>query len=138
MKQVNDTTKDEVRTLFSKAWEENWSVSDISSAIEEKFTQFSKYRASLIATMEVANAYEVGKKDQFALYQNYYHFDGFKRSQTQHDSGVRYTHALNEIEGWIPEKQLFSGTETDHAPHGFNCRCVTLRSLLPPEVDDVV
>ena len=72
MRAVNDTTKAEVRSLFDKGFKENWSLSEISAAIDEQFTQFGKYRANLIATMEVANAYEVGKKDQFSSYQSYF------------------------------------------------------------------
>ena len=138
MSGVDDTTKQSVRDIFSKAWAENWQVSEIKDKIIEQFSQFSKYRASLIATMEVANAYEVGKKDQFAQYQDRFMMEGFKRSQTQHDGNVRFSHNMNEIDGWIPERTLFSGTETDHAPHGFNCRCVTLRRLVKPEPDDIV
>lgn len=138
MSRVNDTTKQEVRDLFSKAWTENWTVKEIKDAITEQFSQFSQYRASLIATMEVGNAYEVWKKDQFASYQARFGIQWYKRSQTQHDSRVRASHNMNEIDGWIAEGATFSGTHTDHAPHEFNCRCVTLRRLLPPETSDIV
>lgn len=138
MRAVNDTTKTEVRSLFDTAFKENWTIKDISSAIEEQFSQFSKYRANLIATMEVANAYEVGKKEQFSSYQAYFWVTGYKRSQTQHDSAVRPSHNRNEIDGWIPETTPFSGTGTDHAPHDFNCRCVTLRRMSAPETSDIV
>lgn len=136
MRAVNDTTKAEVRTLFNKWFQENWSIKDISTAIDEQFAQFGKYRANLIATMEVANAYEVGKKDQFSSYQSYFWITGYKRSITQHDSNVRYTHNLNEIDGWILDTKLFSWTDTEHAPHGFNCRCVTTRKMSAPSEQD--
>lgn len=136
MRAVNDTTKAEVRSLFNKWFQENWSLKEISNAIDEQFTQFGKYRANLIATMEVANAYEVGKKEQFSSYQSYFRVTGYKRSQSQQDSAVRYTHSLNEIDGWIPEDKTFSWTDTDHAPHWFNCRCVTTRKLTNPTVQD--
>ena len=138
MRAVNDTTKAEVRSLFNKGFKENWSLSEISAAIDEQFTQFGKYRANLIATMEVANAYEVGKKDQFSSYQSYFRVTWYKRSQTQQDSAVRTSHNRNEIDGWIPENTPFSGTGTDHAPHEFNCRCVTLRRMTAPETSDII
>ena len=98
MVQVDDTTRKEVNILFNKAFLENWSQSKTAEAIQTKFSQFSKYRAALIANMEMSNAYEYGKKQQFDGYVSRYGMPGWKRSETQHDSNVRYTHTMNEIE----------------------------------------
>ena len=41
----------------------------IKDEIRSKFIEYSEYRANLIAVMETGNAYEQGKKTQFARYQ---------------------------------------------------------------------
>lgn len=133
MHAVTDTTKKEVRALFNEGWTNNWTQEEMTRAIKEKFSNFSEYRAALIAQMETANAYEEGKLSQFRGFERQLGLTGWKRSQTQHDSVVRESHRANEAEGWIPSDQKFKATDTMRAPHGFRCRCVTSFSLFPPD-----
>ena len=133
MHAVTDTTKKEVRALFNEGWTNNWTQEEMARAIKEKFSNFSEYRAALIAQMETANAYEEGKLSQFRGFERQLGLTGWKRSQTQHDSVVRESHRANEAEGWIPSDQKFKATDTMRAPHGFRCRCVTSFSLFPPD-----
>ena len=133
MHAVTDTTKKEVRALFNEGWTNNWTQEEMSRAIKEKFSNFSEYRAALIAQMETANAYEEGKLSQFRGFERQLGLTGWKRSQTQHDSAVRESHRANEAEGWIPSDQKFKATDTMRAPHGFRCRCVTSFTLFPPD-----
>lgn len=133
MKMVNETTKTQVRDLFHRAFSESWTMYETVQAIIDDFW-FSEYRSALIAHMETANAYEVGKAQQFGRYASIAWVTGWKRSITQHDSVVRAEHKQNEDEWWIPNSQLFSGTLTEYAPHWFNCRCVVVRSLIDPDM----
>lgn len=133
MHAVTDTTKKEVRALFNEGWTNNWTQEEMTRAIKEKFSNFSEYRAALIAQMETANAYEEGKLSQFRGFERQLGLTGWKRSQTQHDSVVRESHRANEAEGWIPSDQKFKATDTMRAPHGFRCRCVTSFALFPPD-----
>ncbi len=135
---IDKTTRDEVNALFNKAFLNNWTQARTAEEIQIKFSQFSKYRAALIANMEMSNAYEYGKAAQFDGYTARYKVDGWKRNQDQWDGSVRHTHSLNTIEWWIQNSQLFSGTKTMHAPHDFNCRCTTSRRLTPPTVNEIV
>ena len=130
---VKETKKKQVRDLFYRAFSESWTMYETVQAIMDDFW-FSEYRSALIAHMETANAYEVGKAQQFSKYANMAGVTGWKRSKTQHDSVVRPSHQQNEDEWWIPNTQLFSGTLTEYAPHGFNCRCVIVRSLIDPDM----
>lgn len=133
MRAVTDTTKKEVRALFNEGWTNNWTQEEMTRAIKDKFSNFSEYRAALIAQMETANAYEEGKLQQFRGFERQLGLTGWKRSQTQHDSAVRESHRANEAEGWIPSDQKFKATDTMRAPHGFRCRCVTSFALFPPD-----
>lgn len=133
MHAVTDTTKKEVRALFNEGWTNNWTQEEMTRAIKDKFSNFSEYRAALIAQMETANAYEEGKLQQFRGFERQLGLTGWKRSQTQHDSAVRESHRANEAEGWIPSDQKFKATDTMRAPHGFRCRCVTSFALFPPD-----
>ena len=135
---IDETTREEVRDLFANSWKSGDPIATIKEKIEEKFSQFGSYRAALIAQQETSHAYEYGKSDQFDAYARFMRTTGWKKSKTQHDSNVRYTHSLNEIDGWIPNDQAFSGTGTMMAPHGFNCRCVTVRKIMPPSADDIL
>lgn len=132
MRWVTETTKKEVRALFAESWHSGDSLEIISEKIHNTFSGFSRYRASLIAQQETSFAYETGRADQFALLEKNMWVVGWKRSQSQGDSAVRPTHRQNELDGWIPNDQTFSGTDTMMAPDGFRCRCVTSRRLLEP------
>lgn len=129
IKGVDATTSEEIRKIVEDALKERKTMKEVKEAIREKFLQYSAYRSSLIAVMELGNSYEQGKKAQFSRYADRFGVDGFKRSFTQGDSSVRPTHKQNADAGWIPASRLFPGTNTDTAPHGFNCRCNVQWSL---------
>ncbi len=133
---VNETTKKEIGDLILKASQEKWSLGKVSEEIRSRFEEFGKYRANLISVMEMGNAYEAGKRSQFDSYAAEMGTVGWKRSQTQGDDKVRPSHWANQEAGWIPANELFPGTQTDHAPHGFNCRCVTSYRLTDPNSDN--
>lgn len=136
MSGVTETTRSEVRSIFADGWQNSNSLKQISEKIQEKFANFSSWRADLIAMQETSFAYEVGRSDQFAKLSRDTGITGWKRSQSQGDDTVRATHRQNELDGWIPNDEEFSGTRTMHAPHGFRCRCVVVRRLLEPQIDE--
>lgn len=82
-------------------------MQDIVTRITEKFSQYSEYRANLIAVMETGMAYEQGKKQQYQEYANKFGVTGYKKSFTQGDSRVRPTHQENAAAGWIRATEMF-------------------------------
>ncbi len=132
IKGVDETTQKEIQAIIESALTEGKSMKDIKEEIYAKFLQYTEYRANLIAVMEMGNAFEQGKKAQFGRYQNHFGIVGYKRSFTQGDSNVRPEHTTNARAGWIRANELFPGTLTDTAPHGFNCRCNVQYSLYDP------
>lgn len=133
---IDDTTKKTIQSILANAFANGWSKSETISAIQKEFEEFGKVRASLIAQMETALAHEHGEATRFAKLAEEAGVTGWKRSQTQGDEKTRSSHRINEIDGWIENDKLFSGTNTLHAPHGFRCRCVTIRRLFEPSVDE--
>lgn len=109
------------------------SMKDVKQEIYDMFAGYSEYRSSLIAVMETGNAYEKGKRAQFDGYTAKFNAQGWKKSLVA-DLTARPTHIQNQKDGWIPKTQLFSGTKTDIAPHGFNCRCTVIYSIFDPKI----
>lgn len=68
IKGVDATTAEEIRKLIEDALKERKTMAEVKQAIHEKFLQYSAYRSSLIAVMELGNSYEQGKKAQFQRY----------------------------------------------------------------------
>jgi hypothetical protein len=83
--------------------------------------------------MEVWNAYEFGSRKQHDEYTKHFDVVWYKRTITQGDSNARASHIKNEEAWWILKTELFPWTNTDHAPHWFNCRCYTDYSIVNPE-----
>lgn len=130
---INETTQEEIMLLITNAIQDWKTIKETSALIKEKFTQYSEYRASLIATMEISNSFAEWRSTQFNKYEKYFWSEWFKRSQTQWDDKVRLEHVANQEEGRIPANQLFKATWTLHEPHWFNCRCVVAYRLTKPE-----
>lgn len=107
IKDVDGTTMAEIRKIIEDALTEGKTLKAVRDEIYAKFAQYSAYRASLIAVMEIGNAFEQGKRAQFSRYQSQFGREGWKRSYTQGDSNVRETHRQNAEAGWIPANQPF-------------------------------
>lgn len=126
---VNQTTKDQLRTIISHATEEGWSYSKTSKEIRSKFDMFSerkpqehiRNRAELIAITETGNAYEKAAMIQAESLQ----MAGLpmeKSWNTVRDERVSDGCQENEDAGWIPLDQPFPSG--DMQPLRFpGCRC---------------
>jgi len=126
---VNQTTKDQLRTIISHATEEGWSYSKTSIEIRSKFDMFSerkpqehiRNRAELIAVTETGNAYEKAAMIQAESLQ----MAGLpmeKSWNTVGDERVSDGCQENEDAGWIPIDQPFPSG--DMQPLRFpGCRC---------------
>lgn len=132
IKWINETTQEEIQKVISDALENGKTSKETIQLIKDKFLQYSQYRASLIANMEVSNAFAQWRKIQFWKYQKYFSSEWWKRSQTQWDDTVRATHVANQAEWRIPANQEFKATQTLCEPHWFNCRCVVAYRLTKP------
>lgn len=134
---VDDSVRIAIQEIIDNAFRDGLSVDDIAAKITDEFFVFSDFRAELIAQMETANAYETGKLEQFRWYEKETGMTGWKKALTQQDSAVRPEHQANADQGWIRSTELFSGTSSETAPFGFNCRCTVVLSLVNPETGSI-
>lgn len=136
IKDIDETSKRRMQTLIAEALEKNFSKKEMRDAIMREFGEYGKVRATLIAQQETAMAHEYAQDKEFREIADEMGLVGWKRSHSQGDGKVRATHRQNELDGWIENNILFSGTGTMYAPHGFRCRCVTMRRLIEPSIDE--
>lgn len=134
---IDESVRVEIQEIIDNAFVNGLSVDDIAKKITDEFFVFSDYRADLIAQMETANAYETGKLEQFRWYEKEVGMTGWKKALTQGDSAVRPEHQANADQGWIKSTELFSGTGSETAPFGFNCRCTVVLSLVNPDTGSI-
>lgn len=130
---VNETTAKEIWEIISDWIKKGDSIQTISIAIQSKFTNYSLYRASLIAQNEVSKAYSSAVREQHDYYTEKIWIIGWKRAVTQKDSKVRPSHKINENEWWIPKNQPYSWTWDMQAPYWIFCRCHDEYSLVNPD-----
>ena len=134
---IDESVREAIQEIIDNAFISGMSVDDIANKITDEFFVFSDFRAELIAQMETANAYEAGKLEQFRWYEKETGMTGWKKAITQGDSAVRPEHQANADQGWIRSTELFSGTGSETAPFGFNCRCTVILSLVNPETGSI-
>lgn len=130
---IDETTRDAINWLITSWIKESKPLESIALDIKEKFADFSLYRSTLIAQMELATAWWEWQKNQFNEYSKELWVTGYKRAMTQWDSAVRASHQANENAGWILKNLAYPWTWTMNAPHWFNCRCSDDYSLVNPE-----
>lgn len=129
---INDTTRDQMRTLIRQATDEGWGYTRTADAIKAQFDGFAGLkpqahiadRATLVAVTETGMAYEEGN----AIVARDLRDAGLrmeKRWLTVGDDRVSDGCRSNEAEGWIPLEQPFSSGHMQ--PLRFpGCRCTVL------------
>lgn len=121
VRRINDTTRDYLNSLITRAVEEGWSYDRLSAAIDGRFAEFAGGRSRRIAVFELGDAYEAGQDVMVGELKA----AGLEMEQkwlTARDSKVRPSHRENEAAGWIDvEKQFPSGDSRPPTDPG--CRC---------------
>lgn len=130
---IDQTTSTTINSIITTGIKESQTVENIATQIKEKFADYTLYRSTLIATMEISQAYWQWEKKQYDEYTKTLWVIWYKRSATQKDSNVRESHKANEDAGWIPRDQVYPGTGTMNAPHDFMCRCHDINSITNPD-----
>lgn len=142
IKQINTTTQTEMSEIITSGIKNSQTIQEITENIQEKFKSYNLYRSTLIATMEVANAYSEAQKQVYEEVAWQLWVIGWKRAITQKDENVRASHKTNEDAWWIPRTQAYPWTGSMQAPYWFFCRCSDDYSLTNPDTgllyDDVV
>lgn len=124
---IHGVTKQKIRDILVVGIEEGKSYTQLAKEIKEQGKEgvFSIARAEHIAQREIGMAYSHGNRvpiDDFAIGNP--NREILKRWNTVKDARVRFSHATNEADGWIPLNQVHSGTGEDKAPsNDWRCRC---------------
>jgi SPP1 gp7 family putative phage head morphogenesis protein len=122
VKGINETTRNGLRATLLEGIQANESFGELKSRIEEVFTQAKGYRAGLISTNEVINAYSNANHKALEII--------FEQGDITHhmwlsaeDDRVRPTHVeLNRVV--LPFEQKFAGEILPGDE--INCRCVEI------------
>ena len=121
IKGIQTTSKDQLQTIITKSLDEGWSYNKTSQIIREKFTDFSRNRAQLIATNEAAQAYEAGNR----IFIEGVSDMGVNIEKMWNNSGdekVTDGCRVNTADGWIPLNQEHSPGH-QNPPRFPGCRC---------------
>lgn len=126
---IDETTREQLKTMLVKMFEDGASVQDIGKAIADKFEEISTGRAQTIARTEVLTAVSLGKAAKRTEWQE--RFPDAKLMKmwvTAKDDRVRDSHV--ELEGVsVPSDETFAnGLAYPRDPSGeasevINCRC---------------
>jgi hypothetical protein len=129
---INDTTRDQMRTLITQAGDEGWSYTRLARSIRHEFDGFAglrpqahiRDRATLVAVTELGEAYEAGS----ALMVQDLQSAGLQMEKswsTIGDDRVSAGCQENAAAGWIPFDDEFPSS--DMRPLRFpGCRCTAL------------
>jgi len=121
IKDIQSTTGDQLKTLITNAVDTGQSYTKTTKLITDKFSEFSRSRAKMIAINETGNAYESGSRMLVDTLAD----DGIEMEKiwmTSEDEDVTPECEANGLEKWIPLAQ-------DHLsgdPHPLRfprCRC---------------
>lgn len=124
---IDDFTRKSVNELIAKWIELWWWVNTMRKKLSENYA-FSTYRASLIATNEIWQAFVTWWNEQFKKYATHYWEEGYKRWISQRDWNVTEPCMNNDRQGWIAFNEEYSSW--DDSPLRFPwCRCNQVRRL---------
>lgn len=129
---IEDTTRDQIRTILTQAVDEGWSHDKAARAIGQRFAEFRvgrpqehvRSRAHLVAMTEMGNAYEAG--NLMAAEQAHAEGTTMEKSWlTAGDARVIDECLTNQNAGWIPIDQAFPSGHQRPLAHP-SCRCALL------------
>ena len=136
IKDIQATSKNQLQTIITKSLDEGWSYNKTSQVIREKFTDFSRYRAQLIATHEAAQAYEAGNR----IFIEGLSDMGVNMEKMWNNSGdekVSDGCIQNTNDGWIPlDREHSSGHQ--NPPRFPSCRCFETYRKIAEQVKKAV
>lgn len=130
IKGIDDYSKKKINDLVSQGLEKGWWYMKLANELKRDFA-FSDYRARLIASQEIGDAYLNGKDRQFARYTNNYGQRGWKKWVSHRDDKTTPECLANDDQGWIHYDQEFKSGHMKPLRHVW-CRCNTVYRLFDP------
>lgn len=133
IKGVDDYSKKRINDLVSQGVEKGWWYNKLATELKRDFA-FSPYRARLIASQEIGEAYLRGKENQFNRYRKRFNQNWWKKWVSHYDDRTTDWCRENHDAWWIEfDKEFPSG---HMAPTRFPwCRCNCVYRLFDPTAD---
>lgn len=130
IKGIDDYSRARIKSLITQGLDKGWGYNKLAKELKLDYS-FSTYRARLIASQEIWEAYLSWKQTQFERYTRRYNEKGWKHWVSHRDSRTTGGCLWNDYQWWIPADQNFeSGHER---PTRFPwCRCNCVYRLFDP------
>lgn len=130
---IDDYTKRRINNLVTQALEKWWWYNKLATELKKDFA-FSRYRATLIASQEIGQAYIVWKNTQFEAYTKRFNQTGWKQWISHRDDKTTEGCLENDDAGWIPFDEAFPSGHM-HPTRFPWCRCNIVYRLFDPRED---
>lgn len=130
---IDATTTKRINKLVNHGISEWWWYNRIASVLKKDYA-FSSYRANLIASHEVGEAYLNWKNTQFWRYRKEYGVDGWKQWNSHRDDRTTEWCMHNDMQWWIPYSESFEAPWNTEKPTRFiGCRCNIVYNIFKPQ-----
>lgn len=130
IKNIDDYSRKRINKLISEWIEKGWWYNKLADALQRDYA-FSPYRARLIASNEIWNAYLVWKDRQFARYKSEFGQTWWKHWISHKDDRTTDGCLENDEQGWIPYDQEHQSWHM-HPTRFPWCRCNEEYRLFDP------
>lgn len=130
---VDEYTQKRINGLISQGIESGWWYNKLADALQRDYS-FSDYRARLIASQEIWEAYLNWKDRQFARYTSEYGQKWWKKWISHRDDRTTDGCLSNDNQGWIPYDQEFQSWHMKPTRFVW-CRCNCVYRLFDPRED---
>lgn len=130
IKNIDDYSRKGINNLITQWLDKGWWYNKLADELKRDYA-FSTYRARLIASNEIWNAYLVGKDRQFAKYRSEYWQTWWKKRISHQDDRTTDWCLANDEEWWIPFDQEHASWHM-HPTRFPWCRCNETYRLFNP------
>lgn len=121
IKDINDTTFNQLKTTILKSWESGDSLDTLANNIKSYFNETYKNRSKTIARTESSALISETTQKEYAV-----HGIQYKRWVATKDEKTRPEHINNNNQGAIPITDSFSSGEQYPGQKSINCRCALI------------
>lgn len=135
IKWIDDYSRKRINNIISQWVEKWWGYNRLARELQRDYS-FSNYRASLIASQEIGQAYIEWKDRQFKRYKDDYWQTGWKQWISHRDDRTTEWCLENDSKWWIEYDQEFPSWH-DRPTRFPWCRCNVVYRLFKPDDDEL-
>ena len=130
---IDEYSRTRINKLVNHGISEWWWYNRIAKVLKKDYA-FSSYRANLVASHEVGEAYLNWKTTQFSRYRKEFGVDGWKNWTSHRDDKTTEWCMHNDMQWWIPFSDPFEASwNTDKPTRFIWCRCNVVFNIFKPK-----